>query len=78
MTKRILGILFLVIFVNSSVFSMRTPLSNLPVSLKQLKSPSKSAKTLEAMKEKDQLQKFEKNRIFFLIDQWMELHQKMG
>jgi hypothetical protein len=57
---------------------MRTPLSNLPVSLKQLKSPSKSAKTLEEMKEKDQLQKFEKNRIFFLIDQWMELHQKMG
>ena len=78
MFVRILVLLFLIIFATGTVHSMRTPLSKLPTRQKQLKSPSKNVKMLEAMKEKEQLQKFEKNRIFFLIDQWMELHQKMG
>lgn len=70
--------IFLLISTLSSVHAMRTPLSKLPMSQKGLKSPAKDIQTLEAMKEKEQLQKFEKNRIFFLIDQWMELRQKMG
>lgn len=75
---RLLITLFLLGFSIASVHAMRTPLSKLPSIQKRLKSPSKEARTLEAMKEKEQLQKFEKNRIFFLIDQWMELRQKMG
>lgn len=75
---RFIMMLSLMIFVASSVQAMRTPLSKLPVNQKQLKSPAKDIQTLEAMKEKEQLQRFEKNRIFFLIDQWMELRQKMG
>ncbi len=72
---------FLLVIVSSMVVpvhSMRTPLSQLPAKLKRLKSRTSEQGVLEVSNHLDSVHRFEKNRIFFLIDPWIQTRMTMG
>ena len=75
--KRLVLFLFAALFLVSNSEAMRTPLSPIEKPKRHLKSKAKTD-AQEAKAYFERIQKFEKNRIFFLIQPWIENRQKMG
>jgi hypothetical protein len=78
MIKRFVFLIAVISYLVVPVHSMRTPLSQLPTKLIRLKSRAAGQPVLEASNYLNAVHQFEKNRIFFLIDPWIEARMTMG
>ena len=72
----ILSCLFFLVTAGS-VFAMKTPLEPLKVEENQLRSPT-GRRVLESRRDRSLMLKFEKDRIFFLMDSWLSRSANVG
>ena len=74
--KNLITLILWVVFVFSS-FAMRTPLSSVDTSISPLKAKVLEH-DLEALIYREEIMRYEQNRIFFLIEPYIETRLRMG